>query len=407
VHKLHEIIDPLKGWLDPNNWRSMAGEKEYNGTGIWRHYQTITTIGRVCASDCWRFLENLKIITNALVTRVLFDKDDATRAIGVEYRKGANLYSASPIHGDNAGEIHTLHCTKEVIVSGGTYNSPQILMLSGIGPESELKKHGIQPRVILEGVGKNLQEHYEVAVVNEVKKPWKILKDANFNKDDKDYHKWDKGNEGPYISNGTVLAVTHKSFPDRPTPDLFLFGLLGDFHGYYPGYSSDYVKHAKLHFSWVILHAHNVNHGGTVTLRSADPRDTPIINYHYYEEGTDKKGEDLAAMVEGLKIVRKINSKLNKKGKFVETLPGNSAQTNEELQTYIRDNTWGHHASSTCPIGDATKGGVLNTDFCVHGTRGLRVVDASVFPKIPGFFVACPIYMIGEKAADVILQKYK
>jgi len=230
---------------------------------------------------------------------------------------------------------------------------------------------------------------------------------AEFNKTDKDYHKWDKSNEGPYISNGIVLSVTHKSFPEKISPDLFFFGVLGDFHGYYPGYSKDYIKNSHLHISWVILKAHNANRGGTVTLRSSDPRDTPIVNFHYFEEGTDKKGEDLAAIVEGIKIIRKISQRLNKKGHLEEILPGNSVQSTEEIQAYIRDNSWGHHASSTCPIGDSTKGGVLSSDFCVHGTRGLRVVDASVFPRIPGFFVVSAIYMIGEKAADVILEKYK
>jgi len=162
-----------------------------------------------------------------------------------------------------------------------------------------------------------------------------------------------------------------------------------------------------MHMTWVILKAHNVNRGGTVTLRSSDPRDTPVINYHYFEEGTDKKGEDLAAMVEGIKIIRKVSAHLYKKRQLVEVMPGNEVKSPEELQEYIKDNCWGHHASSTCPIGDPVHGGVLNSEFCVHGTKGLRVVDASSFPKIPGFFVASAIYMIGEKAADVILQKYK
>jgi choline dehydrogenase len=86
-----------------------------------------------------------------------------------------------------------------------------------------------------------------------------------------------------------------------------------------------------------------------------------------------------------------------------EELPGSQVQSDAELGDYVRNNAWGHHASCTCPIGAKEKGGVLTSDFQVHGTRGLRVVDASVFPRIPGFFIVSAVYMIGEKAADAIL----
>jgi choline dehydrogenase-like flavoprotein len=86
-----------------------------------------------------------------------------------------------------------------------------------------------------------------------------------------------------------------------------------------------------------------------------------------------------------------------------EELPGKKFRTEKELQQFVKDNAWGHHASCTCPIGLRQNGGVLSSDFRVHGTRGLRVVDASVFPRIPGFFIVSAVYMIGEKAADVIL----
>jgi choline dehydrogenase-like flavoprotein len=78
-------------------------------------------------------------------------------------------------------------------------------------------------------------------------------------------------------------------------------------------------------------------------------------------------------------------------------------QTDDELRQFVRDNAWGHHASCTCPIGPAEQGGVLTSDFRVHGTQGLRVADASVFPRIPGLFLVSAVYIIGEKAADVIL----
>ncbi len=84
---------------------------------------------------------------------------------------------------------------------------------------------------------------------------------------------------------------------------------------------------------------------------------------------------------------------------------GESAQTDEQLREYVRNNAWGHHASCSCPIGARDQGGVLTSDFKVHGAEGLRVVDASVFPRIPGLFILSSVFMIGEKAADVILQQ--
>jgi len=88
-----------------------------------------------------------------------------------------------------------------------------------------------------------------------------------------------------------------------------------------------------------------------------------------------------------------------------EELPGDQVQTDEQLREFVRNNAWGHHASCTCPIGKKEQGGVLTSDFRVHGTEGLRVVDASVFPRIPGLFILSSVFMIGEKAAEVILQQ--
>ena len=88
-----------------------------------------------------------------------------------------------------------------------------------------------------------------------------------------------------------------------------------------------------------------------------------------------------------------------------EELPGVQVQTDDQIRDYVRNNAWGHHASCSCPIGAAEEGGVLTSDFRVHATQGLRVVDASVFPRIPGLFILSAVYMIGEKAADVILTQ--
>jgi choline dehydrogenase-like flavoprotein len=87
-----------------------------------------------------------------------------------------------------------------------------------------------------------------------------------------------------------------------------------------------------------------------------------------------------------------------------EVMPGRKLETKEELREFVRDHAWGHHASCSCPIGPPEQMGVLDSSFRVHGTKGLRVVDASVFPRIPGFFIVSAVYMIGEKAADVILK---
>ena len=142
-----------------------------------------------------------------------------------------------------------------------------------------------------------------------------------------------------------------------------------------------------------------------MTLRSADPRDTPLINFNYFEEGGD---EDLEAVIEGIQFVRKLTAKLQREELIVtEEIPGRDCESIEDLKKFVRNNAWGHHASCTCAIGPREQNGVLDSNFRVHGTKGLRVVDASVFPRIPGFFIVSSIYMIGEKAADVILSEDK
>jgi choline dehydrogenase len=102
--------------------------------------------------------------------------------------------------------------------------------------------------------------------------------------------------------------------------------------------------------------------------------------------------------------VRRMTHELKRAGLIAqEELPGDHLQSDEQLAEYVRDNAWGHHASCSCAIGPREAGGVLDSRLRVHGTERLRVVDASVFPRIPGFFIACAVYMVGEKAADMIL----
>jgi choline dehydrogenase len=357
-----------------------------------------------------QYPDRLFLRMNNLATRVILDDDN--RAVGVECWEGMNLYRADPNAAQPPNyEKKEYRCTREVILSGGTFNTPQLLMLSGIGPREHLEdpKIGIKCRVPLDGVGCNLQDRYEVGVVSEMTKPFSMMEHATFQPPDPgqtpdpDFQEWEKA-KGLYTSNGAMAAIILKSDSTREgPPDLFIFSLPGDFHGYYPDYSKYIVTKPKDKLTWAILKAHTLNHAGTVRLRSKNPLDTPVVRFHYFDEGSDKSGQDLESVLAAVKFVRRMN-RGNHKIKQ-ETIPGPDVKTDDQLRTWIKDNAWGHHASCTCKMGrsdDPTA--VVDNRFRVIGTKGLRVVDASIFPKIPGFFIVTPIYMISEKAADVIAE---
>jgi choline dehydrogenase len=384
----------ILGKGDPNDWRLVRA----NACGV--RYVPLSTRNHRRMSSRERVVEvaaqhsdKLTVKLHAFATRVLFEGD---RAVGVEYLEGKNLYRAHT-NPQSSAVRREVRCSREVILCGGAYNTPQLLMLSGIGPKEELEQHRIPVRVDLPGVGTNMQDRYEVGVVNRMAfKEWTMLGGAKFMKGDPQYKQWEKG-EGVYITNGIVSAVFLHSFPNRPLPDLFCFALIGPFRGYYPNYSKEFADRRN-YLTWSILKAHTVNNAGTVRLRSTDPLDPPLINFHYFGEGSDKAEDDLKSVVEGIKYVRKLTERLRADHLIEEEeLPGADCQSDEQIADYVRNEAWGHHASGTCAIGS-----VVSSEFEVIGTRGLRVVDASVFPKIPGFFIVTSVYMIGEKAADVI-----
>jgi choline dehydrogenase len=207
-----------------------------------------------------------------------------------------------------------------------------------------------------------------------------------------------------YGSNGAALALVAKSAPTKPEPDLFCMALLARFEGYRPGFSELIGGPGEM-LTWAILKAHTENRAGTVRLRSADPLDVPLVNFRYFEEGSDAAAEDLAAVVAGVRFVRSLTAPLIASGLIAEELaPGPAVASDAQVADYVRDTAWGHHASGTCAIGaDGDANAVLDSAFRVRGTQGLRVVDASVFPRIPGFFIASAVYMAAEKAADAIL----
>jgi choline dehydrogenase len=411
IKDIGEKIDRVR-WLfesqvDPNDWRTV----KQNSIGI--RYMPLTTRNhaRIGSRDrvvevAERHPDRLKIELNALVTRVLLDSNQ--RAIGVEYLRGKNLYRAHAHPSRDSGERRTVYASREVVLAGGAFNTPQLLMLSGIGPREELQRQGIDVKVDLPGVGSNLQDRYEVGVVNRMDfAEWELFQGAKFDTTDPQFRLWIAERNGPYITNGAVLSLFKRSASQRALPDLFLLAILGRFEGYFPTYSDLFATNLN-YLTWAVLKAHTNNRAGQVKLRSSDPRDMPEINFRYFEEGTPDGGEDLDSVVDGIRFVRRLTEKLRKRGIIAkEELPGEQAQSDDQLREYIRSHAWGHHASCTCAIGPRDQNGVLSSDFRVHGTQGLRVVDASVFPRIPGFFIASAVYMIGEKAADVILSDAK
>lgn len=408
----------LRGEDDPNDVRRRRGRLDglcYPPLSTDQHrrkgtkerlYEVKTKVG-----------DNLHIEFHALATKVLFDSDN--RARGVEYLKGERLYQAH-IGPRGEPERREVRAAREVILAGGAFNTPQLLMLSGIGPRRILETHNISIVHPLEGVGQNLQDRYETAIVCRMREPWESLKRAEFKRGDPLFQEWKEHRKdwhgfggGVYIGNGAAIAFSLRSSPDVPDPDLFCMALLAPFQGYYPGYSKEVCdpnRHEYLTFA--ILKAY-AGSRGSVTLRSADPQDCPEINFGYFDD-TDAKAadKDTLALIRGVKFIRRITARLKRQGLVTEEefpgekpgFPGQGPGADEKLARHLRDTAWGHHASCTCSIGPEDRGGVLSGDFKVHGTKGLRVVDASVFPRIPGFFIASAIYMVAEKAADVILR---
>jgi len=391
----------LEGMLDPNDWRTVRS----NAFGI--RYLPLTTRNHARNGSRERVLDIAekyprRIELNALATRVLFE---GGRAVGVEFVRGERLYRAHANPNEEVGETRTLYASREVILAGGAFNTPQLLMLSGIGPREELERHSIPVRVDLDGVGKNLQDRYEISVVNRMSfDEWPIFQGARFTTDDPQFAEWREKRTGPYITNGGVLSLFKRSGPKKAVPDIFCVAFLGKFAGYFPGYSDLFAKNLN-YLSWAILKAHTNNRAGRVTLRSTDPRDMPQVDFAYFEEGTPDDGADLDAVLEGIRFVRKLTRPLIENGMIEEEeLPGPTVQSAGELRDFVRKRAWGHHASCSCAIGSQDEGGVVDSRFRVHGVQGLRVVDASVFPRIPGFFPVCAIYMIGQKAVETILQ---
>jgi choline dehydrogenase len=358
----------------------------------------------------------LEVRLHSHVTKLMFDENDPNRVTGVVYVEGKRLYRADR---DGTlgvpGEEVKVHAEREVILSAGAFITPQLLMLSGIGPAAALRSLGIDVRQDLPGVGANLQDRYEVGIVAKADEPFRILQKATFEGPaaenaggDELFENWRKEGEGLYATNGAVLGFIRRSrVAENGEPDQFIFGVPGRFDGYYTGWSREAVKKPHDKWTWLLLKGHT-RFSGSVALRTANPFDPPDIDFNYFPRTPDGAltpgaAADLEAMRDGVRLVKRLIDSSKRLRLHPELMRDVDLQTDAGIDAFVQDRAWGHHASCTCKIGgDTDRSAVLDSSFRVRGIRGLRVVDASVFPKIPGFFIAMPIYMVSEKAAEVI-----
>ncbi|KAK7958658.1 choline dehydrogenase [Apiospora saccharicola] len=369
----------------------------------------------------------LDIATNTLATKVNLDTTGVKpKATGVDYLYGESLYRADPRASLTAdGGIPGSVCaTREVILSAGTFNTPQILKLSGVGPADELEKFNITVVKNLPGVGTNLQDADLLLLAKN--RPVRARRHC------RGLQRFPAGEEMQLPGRGRrVLRAVHEQLRGpqgtlhhgRPGGGLLHDvvasrgrarhlgrGLPAIFQGYFPGYSTHILTTTnKNHWTWLVLKAHTRNTADTVNLTSANPRDTPKITFHNLFEGStaEDASKDLQAVVEGMHwAVKSIDEIPSLDGSTYTQVwpPRNVTDDDAALREWIGEEVWGHHASCSCPMGAENDPiAVLDSEFRVRGVEGLRVVDASAFPKIVGTFPVLSIYMMSEKAADVIL----
>jgi choline dehydrogenase-like flavoprotein len=323
--------------------------------------------------------KNLHVITGAQVTRVLMD---GRRAIGVEYRTG--------------GEYKQLYAGHEVILSAGALLSPQILMLSGIGPAPHLQEEGIEVVHDLPGVGANLQDHIDVVQVVHAPdlKDLFGLSPAGVMRMLKGIAEWRRQRSGMLTTNFGEAGGFIKSSPEEPVPDLQLHFVIGKL-----------VDHAR---KTVFGHGYSCHvcllrpqSRGTVRLASSDPAAPPLIDPKFLTER-----DDVERLVRGFKQMRHILQQPALASFGGHELPSSaSARTDGEIEQFIREHADTiYHPVGTCRMGPGEMMDVVDAQLRVHGVERLRVVDASIMPRIVGGNTNAPTIMIGEKAADMIKE---
>lgn len=327
---------------------------------------------------------NLTVSLRSLASKVLFSNDcgDKPRAVGVEYLEGASLYGADPRSASGAGTKRTVKARREVIVSGGAFNTPQILMLSGVGPAAHLTEHTIDVVVDSPGVGQHLMDNQEMPIVGNTN-------GVNFG----------------FSTTGVAMIQTdHATYDER---DMFLMQGPYVFRGFWPSNqtNSNLPVDAPGSYGVSMVKNHPVNTKGSIRLRSSDPQDTPDINFNLYAEGEEY---DLEAMRDTIAWIRRIYDRIGVTPAEPPCPEGPDAQgyCGDADKQWIYKQTFGHHPTSTARIGaDDDDMAVLDSKFRVRGASALRVVDASAFARIPGVFPAVATFMISQKASDEILSE--
>jgi choline dehydrogenase len=435
VSEIGQNPDELEEILasDPNQLRPDRDQTVGLFGGV---YHANKTWGRYSARD--RVLDTLRAVDakgqkkyplevrlNSFATKVLFDESvngSSPRAIGIEYLDGKYAYQGDLLY--NASNIPTtkqVFAKKEVILSGGSFNSPQLLLLSGIGPAADLEALNITVVADRPGVGRNLQDHNEIATVGQARQNITLDGLSGFPRsdckplqpNDPCYELWQQG-KGPY-ADGTdsgsmfFMKTNHSLTGER---DIGMWSGPLAIRGFWPATPSQSFVDPPNTFSFHTVHMHGSNRAGYVKLRSADPTAQPEINFRHFSD--ENSGQDIAAIMEAVAFFRRVHAGVAAPvGPSEVSWPICEGPINADGtcsvegsdEQFIRDNNYGHHPTGTCSIGsDDDPNAVLDSKFRVRGVDGLRVVDASVFPRAPGAFPVLSVFMISEKAARDIIS---
>jgi choline dehydrogenase len=390
--RLGGIGDQVKRLLalyDPNDDRAQGTE------GLVYTPLTITRQGRRAGGVRDRLLDvqkkhpaNLTIRTGATVRDIVLNEKN--EAVGVRYTLRDGTEHVEPVG-------------REVILAAGAFETPAILMRSGIGPREELEQLGIKrkTRIVRPGIGQHLHDRYEIGVITEMKKDFALLEGVKFDADISDPHyvEWLASGKGVYASNGVVIGFQMKSERGLPDPDLYIFCLPASIGGYYNDYFRKTIeKHNML--TWLVLYENKGDKKGTVRLNRRDPTGLPEINFRYHAEDDPQNPSDSQPVVTGVRAVRQAIASYAWLIDGKEVWPGADAQSDAALRKAIESNSWGHHANGTARMGRAGEpGAVVDGNLKVIGARGIRISDASVFPHTPGSFIASAVVQVGEAAA--------